>query len=72
MTTSNNTTSATINVPKQELLNTKEMAKRIGVSAFTLQKWVREKKIPAYSPSRKIYLYDPQEVITQLKKIKAN
>jgi len=72
MTTSNNTTDSTINVIKQELLNTKEMAKRIGISAFTLQKWVREKKIRAYSPSRKIYLYDPQEVITQLKKLHAN
>ena len=71
MTTSNNTTASTINVPQQELLNTKEMAKRIGVSAYTLQKWVREKKVPAYSPSSKIYLYDPAEVIASLKKIPA-
>lgn len=72
MTVSNNTTAASINVPQQELLNTREMAKRIGVSAFTLQKWVREKKIPAYSPSSKIYLYDPQEVISHLKKSRIN
>lgn len=72
MTTSHNTTASTISVPKQELLNTREMAKRIGVSVFTLQKWVREKKIRAYSPSRKIYLYDPQEVIAQLKKLQTN
>lgn len=72
MTTSNNTTATTINVPKPELLNTKEMAKRIGISTYTLQKWVREKKIPAYSPSRKIYLYDPQEVIARLKKLQAD
>jgi len=48
------------------------MAKRIGISAYTLQKWVREKKIPAYSPSSKIYLFDPQEVICHIKKNKAS
>jgi len=50
-----------------QLVTSERLSEIIGVPIWTIRKMVREKKIPAYSPSKKSYLFDPEEVITAIK-----
>ena len=54
------------------LITTKRLSEETGVSVYTLQKWVREKKIPGYNPSSKLLLFDLEEVVRTIKKAKVN
>lgn len=51
-----------------ELLTVKKLSGRISVPAYTIRKWIREEKIPAYKMG-KCYLCDPEEVIEVIKKL---
>ncbi len=50
-----------------KLVNSDTLSDIIGVPVWTIRKMVREKQIPAYSPSKKYFLFDPDEVIAAIK-----
>jgi len=50
-----------------KLVNSTQLSEIIGVPVWTIRKMVREKQIPAYSPSKKYFLFDPDEVIAAIK-----
>jgi excisionase family DNA binding protein len=50
-----------------QLVTSDKLSEIIGVPIWTIRKMVREKRIPAYSPSKKSYLFDPDEVIAAIK-----
>lgn len=51
----------------QEMIKVEELSKRLAVPEWTIRKWIRDQKIPAYKPG-KSYLLDPEEVISTIKK----
>jgi len=50
-----------------ELITTKQLSEIINIAAFTIRQYTREQRIPAYKVG-KHYLYDPEEVISVIKK----
>jgi len=54
----------------EKLITSKQLSEIINISVYTIQKWVREKKINAYSPNSRTFLFDPDEVINSIKKFK--
>jgi len=50
-----------------QLVTSEKLSEQIGIPVWTIRKMVREKQIPAYSPSKKSYLFDPEEVISAIK-----
>lgn len=52
----------------QQLVNTAEMAERLGVSKTTVQAWAREERIPSWRPSPQAnYLFVPSDVMEALR-----
>ena len=49
------------------LVTSEKLSEIINLPVWTIRKMVRERKIPAYSPNNKSYLFDPEEVITAIK-----
>jgi excisionase family DNA binding protein len=56
---------------QSRFITTKKLSEQIGISVYTVQKWVREKKIPAHLVG-KLFLFDPEEVDRAIKKFKIN
>lgn len=54
----------------KRLINSEELSKRVSIPIWSIQKLTREKKIPAYSINGRTFLYDPEEVISAIKKQK--
>lgn len=50
-----------------QLVTSEKLSEIIDVPVWTIRKMVRERQIPAYSPSKKSYLFDPEEVIASIK-----
>lgn len=49
------------------LITSKQLAVVINLSVFTIRQYTREKRIPSYKVG-KHYLYDPDEVVSLIKK----
>lgn len=49
------------------LITSDQLSEIINIPVWTIRKMVREKRIPAYSPNNKSYLFDPEEVIAAIK-----
>lgn len=53
---------------QQKLVTVKELSEITSVPATTLRKWRRLGIIRGYCPGGRTYLFDPEEVVKQIKR----
>ncbi|NLX21650.1 MAG: helix-turn-helix domain-containing protein [Phycisphaerae bacterium] len=49
-----------------KLVNADDVARRFGVTVATVRRWVRESRVPALRPSRRVVRFDLQAVESAL------
>jgi len=59
-------------VQNQKFINSKTLSTMIGLPVTAIQRLVREQKIPAYQLDKKQYLFDLDEVVNVIKRMKVN
>ena len=59
-------------VQNQKFINSKTLSTMIGLPITAIQRLVREQKIPAYQLDKKQYLFDLDEVVNVIKRMKVN
>ena len=54
--------------PEATLIRKKELARRLSVSPRTIDEWARKRMIPYLPVTRRLYLYEFEDVLAALKK----
>jgi predicted site-specific integrase-resolvase len=55
-----------------EFVRTKKLSELIDIPVWSIRKLVREGKLPAYKLSEKEYLFDYDEVVETIRKLRVN